>query len=363
MNPRDGNPPLELATPSIERHEPAPARVIDRFDPEALERGETHRLLLKIIEDGLGLDIHLPLLVARGKKPGPLLMLTAALHGDEINGIPVIHHVMKRIDAKKLRGTVVAVLVSNVPSFQRHQRRYIDGEDLNRLMPGHPSGNASHQYAHRLFNGVVRHADFLIDLHTASRGRVNSLYCRADMTDPKSARLAYLLRPQIIAHKPVFDRTMRGQAVGDDIPSVTLEIGNPSRFQPEFIKTSYTGIRAVMSELGMVKNRPVVEGPPPILCQRTYWIYSQGGGLITVPAALCAQLEAGEPLATLHNVFGQVVHDYKMPEGGVIVGKTVDPVGFSGARIAHIGIVVAAGTAPFVSRDDVRLDPGLEGNG
>jgi len=343
--------------PTLRLHPAPPAQHVSELRLDTLARSQVHRLRLKLVEDGLGFDVDIPLLVVRGKRPGPVLMLTAALHGDEINGIPVMHHVVDKTDLNRLRGTVVCALVCNVPAFNRHMRRYLDGEDLNRLFPGAPSGNASEQYAHRVFDKVVRHADFLVDLHTASRGRVNSLYARADMTDPMSARLAYLLRPQIIAHKPANDMTLRGHAMGEGIPAVTLEVGNPSQFQPEFIRTSYLGVRRVMSELGMVKARNVVEGPPPILCDETYWRYTKGGGLLSVKPRLCAQLQKGQPLAILRNVFGDVVQEYAMPEDGVIVGKSIDPVGFSGAPIAHIGRVVPPGTAPFVSRDDVRLVP------
>jgi predicted deacylase len=312
--------------------------VTRELDVESIPTSTTLRLRLHLIEDGAGFSVCLPVMVARGKRPGPVLGVIAAVHGDEINGIPVIHHLFERLEPGRLAGTVIAVLVTNYPSFDRHQRRYIDGIDLNHIMPGKETGNASQTYGHRLLERVVSKFDYMVDLHTASRGRINSLYARADLRQQASAEMADLLRPQIILHSTPRDGTIRGEANELDIPSVTLEIGNPQRFQPELIRSSVRGLRSVMAHLGMLKVRPRAEGKEPIVCERSYWMYTDRGGLLSVHPGLCERLEGGQPLATLTNVFGDVTRRYEMPEDGVVIGKAVNPVGYTGARIAHIGI-------------------------
>jgi predicted deacylase len=312
--------------------------LVSELDIEGLRAG-IHRLRLQIAEDGAGYPIALPLMVARGKKSGPTLGVVAALHGDEINGIPVIHRLFDRIEPSRLSGNVVAVLVINYPAFDRQQRRFLDGVDLNHICPGRPDGSASQIYAFRLVTRAIRRFDYMIDLHTASRGRVNSLYARADLSSEITAKLAHLLRPQIILHNRPRDGTLRGEADEMGIPAVTLEIGNPSRFQPEFIRSAGRGLRAVMSFLKMVKSRPAAEGREPIVCSRSHWVYTDRGGLVSVHPGLCDRLEKGEPLATLRNIFGDTTAEYAMPATGVIIGKQVNPVGYTGARIAHIGVV------------------------
>lgn len=306
---------------------------IERFRP-----GSIHRVRLHLVDDGAGFPVALPLLVARGRKEGPTLGVIAALHGDEINGIPVIHRLFDRLDPARLSGTVVGTLVVNYPSFDRHQRRYIDGADLNHIMPGVEGGNASQTYAHRLMTRVVGKLDYLVDLHTASRGRINSLYARVDLDHEAAARMAHLLRPQIILDNKAHDGTIRGEATHLGIPAVTLEIGNPARFQPEFIRSSVRGLRSVMAYLGMTKVRALAESKEPIVCESSFWTYTDRGGLLTVHPHLCDRMNEGERLATLTNVFGDVVREYPVPRDGVVIGKAVNPVGHSGARIAHIGV-------------------------
>jgi predicted deacylase len=317
----------------------AGARRVEELDVEELEPGTISRLLVHLIDDALGFPISVPVLVARGAKDGPVFGLTAALHGNELNGIPVLHRLFEGVDATRLRGTVVGVVVANVPGLHRGTREYVDGTDLNHIMPGLEDGKAAQVYAHRLVQRVVRHFDYLVDLHTASFGRVNSLYIRADMTHPDSARMAYLQKPQIIVHNPAADATLRGTAMAMQIPAITLEIGNPHRFQPGFIRRSVAGIRAVLGDLGLLRKRVLAEGPEPILCERSYWIYADIGGLLEVRPDVAQTVSAGDEIARLRNAFGDVLRVFTAPEDGIVIGKSVNPVGVSGARVLHLGVV------------------------
>ncbi|HQU58269.1 MAG TPA: succinylglutamate desuccinylase/aspartoacylase family protein, partial [Saprospiraceae bacterium] len=150
--------------------------VIDDIPP-----GQMKRFLMHLVTDGMGLPVFLPILVAKGVEDGPVLGLTAAVHGNELNGIPVIQRLFREININELRGSIVGVPVVNIPSLLRKRRRFIDGTDLNHIMPGKPNGNVSQVYAYRVMNWIVKEFNYLIDLHTASFGRVNSYYIRADM--------------------------------------------------------------------------------------------------------------------------------------------------------------------------------------
>jgi predicted deacylase len=302
-------------------------------------RGQLSRLYVDLVANGLAQDILLPLLIARGKRDGPVFGLTAAVHGNELNGIRVIHDLIRHIDTKQLNGTVVALVVVNVPGLYRHQREFVDGSDLNHLFPGRPDGNVAQVYAHRIVDRIVNRFDYLVDLHTASFGRVNSLYVRADMTQAATATMAYLQRPQIIVHNPASDHTLRGAAMDLGIPAITLEIGDPQKFQPTYVRSSRIGLRAVLAAAGMLPRRPVAEGPEPVLCERSYWMYSDRGGLLEVLPRPTDRVSRGERVAMLRNAFGDVIREYHAPEDGIVIGKSVNPVGQTGARILHLGVV------------------------
>ena len=310
---------------------------VARIDYDSLDRGRVHNLLLDLVEDALGQPTHIPVIVARGRREGPILGLTAAVHGNELNGIPVIHEVIRQLDLNQLRGTVVAALVVNVPGFRLHQREMDQGTDLNTAFPGRARGNEPQTYAHRVLHRLIKPMDRLVDLHTASFGRINSLYARADMDDPIARRMAYLLRPQLILHNQASDRTLRGNAMRLNTPAVTLEVGDPQRFQPQFIRSSVLGVRRIMGDAGMVPKRKVALGPEPVLCERSGWTYTGRGGLVRVHPKLLDRVKKGEVIATLVDVFGKEVAEYKAQDDGVIIGKSVTPAGATGARIAHIG--------------------------
>ncbi|MCB9760668.1 MAG: succinylglutamate desuccinylase/aspartoacylase family protein [Alphaproteobacteria bacterium] len=307
-------------------------------------------MLIDMAHDGLGFPVRIPVLVARGVKDGPTFGVTAALHGNELNGMPVIHGLMRSVSAQNLRGTVVGVVAMNPPGVVRRQRAFSDDSDLNHIMPGRHDGTGAQAYAHRIIERIVRHFDYLVDLHTASFGRANCLYIRADMTDETIARMAYLQRPQIIVHNPPNDLTLRGMAQELGIPAITLEIGNPHRFQSEYIRRSRVGLRAVLSAAGMVQKRPVALGEAPVLCERSYWFYTDHGGLLEVLPPVTDRVEEGEVVARLSSVFGDVVRSYLAPQSGVVIGKSVDPIAETGARILHLGLVTSD-DHPYVPRD------------
>ncbi|MTB49537.1 succinylglutamate desuccinylase/aspartoacylase family protein [Lewinella sp. W8] len=308
------------------------------FLPEQTAKGTTQNYWLQLASDGLGEPMCVPLMVARGVKDGPVLGLTAALHGDELNGVSVIQRLFADLEVDELAGTVVAIPVVNIPGFFRQQRFFADGKDLNHLMPGNEFGNASEVYAFRLVDRFLKKLDFLLDLHTASRGRVNSYYVRADMSQEITRQLALLQNPQLIVHNPPNDGTFRGVADDMDIPAITLEVGNPSVYQKRLIRSGLVGVHNVLSHLKMTDDEIVGPEKPVILCKRSFWIYARKGGLLQVHVDLLERIKKGDLIASLRDVFGRVIDQYHAPENGVVIGKSTNPVNQSGGRILHLGI-------------------------
>lgn len=318
---------------------PEGARPCDEIVLEDLPRGSIHRRFVKLVDDGIGMSLRIPVLIARGNKEGPVLGIVAALHGNELNGVPLIHRLFQGLDCNKLKGTVIAVVVANLPGYLQHQRHFNDGEDLNRIFPGRSDGNMSQIYAHSLLHRIIYRFEYMIDLHTASFGRVNSLYIRADMEHPVIRDMALRIQPQIILHNPAPTRTLRGQATSLEIPSLTLEIGNPHRIQKDLVRVSLMGIKNVMRSLKMLSGGSSNKIQTPVLCRSSYWIYTQEGGILETLLPVTTQVKKGEPVARLKNIFGDIIKEYKAPEDGIIIGRSINPVAQSGARIIHLGIM------------------------
>jgi hypothetical protein len=316
--------------------------LVERIDIEGLEPHRQHRLRVVMSQNATGNETLVPVIAIRGDAPGPVVGVTAAIHGNELNGIPVIHRLLGSVAERGLaRGTMLAVPILNVPGYLRHQREFEDGVDLNRIMPGRLDGDESELYANRIVERLLPGLDYLIDLHTASFGRINSLYVRADMSDQRAAAIARLVGPQIIVHNPGSDGTLRAAAAARGIVAVTVEVGNPQRFQDVLVDATRVGIEDVLEHLGLLASTDgaTLAPAPATECSRSRWLYTDRGGILDVFPAVNERVSAGDVVASLFNVWGDRVREYDAPEDGVVIGKSTNPTARAGSRILHLGTV------------------------
>ncbi|GAA5221279.1 succinylglutamate desuccinylase/aspartoacylase family protein [Membranihabitans marinus] len=314
------------------------SQIIKEIDLSTIENNSKNYFYLTLINNELGLPSYLPVMIAKGKVAGPTLGLTAAVHGDELNGTQALQRLFDELEVDQLSGVIIAVPIVNIPAYQEVQRRYTDGEDLNRIMPGKENGNESEVYAYRFIDKVVSHFDYLLDLHTASVGRINSYYIRANLKDNITRKMAELQDAEIIVHNTPSDGTLRGTASERDIPAITIEVGNPNTFQKQMIKSGMQGIYNVLSYLKML-NIPIEANlRNTVVCNRSYWIYTDTGGLLTVIPELTEKVKKGDIIAILRDVFGNILREYRAPEDGIVIGKSKSPANKTGGRILHLGI-------------------------
>jgi predicted deacylase len=300
--------------------------------------GTINESWLHIINNGIGEAVRLPILVARGMQDGPVLGFVAALHGNELNGIQVIQKLFAELDVSHLTGTVVGVLIANVPGLLAERREFNDAVDLNHIAPGRPTGDRSQVFIHRLIDRVVSKFEYLIDLHTASFGRVNTYYVRVDMANEASARMARLHYPDIILNNPASDYTLRGYASELGIKAITLELRDAYKFQPDVVEAALLGAKNVLYDLAMLPGKIVSPGEKSILCDRSYWIYTDEGGILDVVPALGKIVEEGTEIAHVRTIFGRKVRTVLAPERGIVIGKSINPINQTGSRILHLGI-------------------------
>lgn len=313
------------------------AQWIDRLDLEAIPAGVISRFWVGIIADGLGARINVPVMIAKGLHSGPIVGLTAAVHGNELNGIPIVQRVFRGLNPMQLYGTVVGVPVVNVPAYLMGQRKFNDGVDLNHIMPGKEDGTSSEIYAFRLIDRIISRFDYLVDIHTASFGRMNSYYIRADMDDPVTAKMALLQGAQIIVNNPPHDGTLRGAAGDLGIPAITLEAGDPHTFQRDMIDVGIVGINNLLVHLEMIAGDIVETGHETALCSGSYWIYTTVGGILEVFGSVGERVCRDQRIALVRDVFGNILREYFVPEDGIIIGRSIDPVNQTGSRILHLG--------------------------
>ena len=317
---------------------------VSELDVNAIPTNSSSRFWLQLTEDGFSKAYTVPVIVLKGKPNMPVIGLTAALHGNELNGIPVIQELVNNIDIQKLNGTIIAVPGINAVSIPNHKRRFVDQKDLNRNFPGNPKGNRSEQYVWSINQKILKKINYLVDMHTASFGRVNSLYTRADMSNEIIATMANAIDADIILHNkgknPIFKtHTMRAEAMKQGIPTVTLEYGNPQVYQPKMISRGVNGLLNLLNTLNIYENNDFISFEKPVLCRKSYWVYTDKGGYLDVKVDLTQIVNKGDLLAILKNPFGDIIKEYVAPEKGIIIGKSTNPVNMTGGRIVHLGII------------------------
>lgn len=310
----------------------------EKLDLPSFKRGQKHNLYLHLSDNSLGRPWNVPLIIIRGKKKGPVLGVTAALHGDELNGISTIFKLIDQIDPEQLSGTLILAPICNVPGYLMQQRRYIDSVDLNRVMPGKEKGTPSAIYAHHLTSKIISKFDYHIDLHTAGQGRVNSLYIRADIENEGSRTLAYLQNPQIIVKKYDEQGTLRAWANDNNIPSITVEIGNPDAFQHNLIDETLEGILNTLRFYQMVPGEVKDMVTDAHICDHSFWYHSSKGGIVDVLPKLADKVTKGETIAIVYNVFGEIREEIIANRSGVVIGKTKSPNCDAGTKLLHLGV-------------------------
>ncbi len=187
---------------------------------------------------------------------------------------------------------------------------------------------------------VVKHFDYLIDLHTASFGRANSLYIKADLENEITSKMSYLINPQIIVHSKGKDGTLRSSAATHGVQAITLEVGNPHLFQKSLIKKSINGINNILAYFKMISMSEKIIKGNPIICSRSFWIYSDFGGILEVTPEVASIVKKDEIIARLTNIYGDIVKEYKSEiTNSVVIGKSINPVGDAGSRIIHLGVI------------------------
>jgi predicted deacylase len=306
-----------------------------RVDP-----GETQHLRYTVTETYLGDPVRMPVTVVNGERSGPTVFLSAAAHGDELNGVEVVREVATEWDLTDLCGTLVCMPVLNVPGFIAQQRYLpVYDRDLNRSFPGKADSTSAKRMADRIFRNFVAPCDFGLDFHTSTRGRSNMLHVRGDMDNETCGRVANAFASHVIIDKQGPSGTLRRAATDADVPTITIEMGEAHRFQRQFIDPALDGVRSVFAEFGLLESetvawpgwRTVVGGS----AEKT-WIRADAGGLIDMHAERGTLVYEGDPIATISNPFGADSTVVEAPFTGLLIGVAQNPLAYPGNPLCHL---------------------------
>lgn len=328
--------PLQPEQPEPAPPQPVQPKSLTILGTEVLPSTST-RLAWSPSQSFEGLSMPTPVLVVNGAKDGPTVCLTAAIHGDELNGIEVVRRVLYGLNPKELTGAVIGVPIVNLQGFRRGSRYLTDRRDLNRYFPGNPEGSSGARIAHSFFNSVISHCNVLVDLHTGSFDRINLPQVRADLRDPGSARLTQNFGATVVLHSTGAEGTLRRAATEYGIPAVTLEAGGPMRLEEASVSHGVAAIRTLLNSMGMIKKFSFWGKPEPVYYQSS-WIRVNHGGILFSNVDLGQKVKSGDVLGTVTDPITNVRHSIISSHDGRVIGMALNQVMLPGYAAYHIGI-------------------------
>lgn len=279
--------------------------------------------------------LYIPIEIINGISAGPTLMVNAAIHGDELNGVEIVRQLINSVDPLKLKGTLIVVPIVNVFGFI-HKSRYLpDRRDLNRCFPGSETGSLASRMAHTFFSQVALRCDYIIDLHTGAIHRTNLPQIRADLSNPETLRVAQSFATPVIIDSPLRNGSLRSEAEKSGITVLTYEAGEALKFDPLAINAGIVGVKRAMQAIGMMrKSRKSI--PTSIIAKSTSWLRAESDGILRTVVTLGDKVEKGQVLAYINSPLGHVEVELKANKGGIVIGQQTLPLVNEGDAVFHL---------------------------
>ncbi|WP_439532189.1 succinylglutamate desuccinylase/aspartoacylase family protein [Polymorphobacter sp.] len=313
--------------------------VIDRLDVADQPSGRTSRFWFRAGDTATAQRWLVPVIVVKGARPGPRLLVTAGAHGDELNGIDVIHRLVASLDPAGLAGTVIAVPGLNPPGLLQSTREFTatgshNSPNLNREMPGSLDGSAVAHHAALLWQNLMRpNADLAVDLHTQSRGTAYVMYVFA--SNARTRRMAELMLPDAIKLDRGDKGTIENTLTDDGVPAITLELGHPERFDAAMISRGVAGLQNLMREQKMLAGT-VIEPTATVTGNALASVRAPRGGWARLVVPLGSRVEQGQPVASISDAFGRTTDTLVAPQAGIISSSVTDPRVERGSTLVRI---------------------------
>ena len=309
---------------------------IDDWHGTEIPPGAAVDVKLAVSERYSSMTLRIPIHIRRAPQEGPVIFVTAALHGDEINGTGAIRHLIMDEELQLERGALVLIPVLNLLAFDRHSRYLPDRRDLNRSFPGSQSGSLARRMAHKIFTEIVSRCDYGIDLHTAAVRRTNYPTIRADLSSPEVKKLAEAFGSEVMMDGKGPRGSFRREACLANCPTITMEGGEVWKVEPSIVESSIRGIKNVLRNFEMLSGD--ADNPEyQIVVEYSKWVRADRGGFLHFHVKPGDVVEKDAPLATNSTLLGRERSVLRAPFNSVIIGMTTLPAVSPGEAVCHLG--------------------------
>ncbi len=282
-------------------------------------------------------DLHIPIIVERSKKEGPVVLLTAGLHGDEINGTEIVRELIVKKINKPKRGTIICIPVINIFGFVNQTREFPDGRDLNRIFPGSKSGSLASQFAYYILKEIIPNIDYAIDFHAGGAQRFNAPQIRIVPNNEVLKTLSDVFGAPFTLYSNNISGSFRSSCDKMNVKMLLFEGGKSFDINNAVTKEAVEGTKRVLMHFGMLKNKHEISKPhQTIYIEKSDWIRANFSGMFHGLKQIGSFVTKGELLATISDPFGKVSHKLKAPHAGYLINVNDSPIVYQGDAVFHI---------------------------
>jgi predicted deacylase len=304
-----------------------------------IEKGNSYQLSMDIARLHTRTKIEVPVIVERGHKPGPTLLLSAGIHGNEVNGVEIVRQIIAKGYHKPEAGTVICVPVVNVFGFLNQSRLFPDGRDLNRVFPGSAKGSLASRYAYAFMEEIIPHADYIIDYHTGGAQRFNYSQVRTVLDDTKSTEMATQFGAKFIIDAKQREKSMREAATALGKTVLLFEGGKSLDLDKVVTNVGIWGAMRVMQYLGMrdfSATLSTARVESPVFIKESNWIRAKHSGMFRTYARNGVRVKKGDILGTISDPYGGFEKKVKAKEDGYIICLNHAPIVNQGDALVHL---------------------------
>lgn len=305
---------------------------------ERIALGESRTVDFSIAKLYTATKVEIPIIIERSKIPGPTVLLTAAIHGDEINGVEIVRQLIAKKLNKPKRGTIICIPILNVFGFLNGDRSLPDGRDLNRVFPGTKSGSLASRVAYHFTKKILPNADYCLDFHTGGASRFNAAQIRIKPGEENLLTLAKVFNAPFTVYSNTLDKSYRNTCYKMGIPTLLFEGGKSRESNKHIVREGVNGVLRILDHLDMLNNKtpvPIADGKTVII-EKSKWIRAQRSGLLHVKIYCNKHVEKGEFIATITDPYGKMRFKVTSPNEGYIINVNQSPIVNQGDAIFHI---------------------------
>lgn len=303
-----------------------------------IKPGESKTIDFNIAKLYTTTDIEIPIIIKRSILPGPVVLLTGGLHGDEINGVEIVRNLISRKITTPKIGSIICIPILNIFGFLNGTREFPDGRDLNRSFPGIKNGSLASQVAYRFTKEVLPHVDYCLDFHAGGAQRFNAPQIRIKSGDERLLSLAKAFNAPFIVFSKNINKTYRNTSNKLGIPMLLFEGGKTNEGNKYIVMEGVKGVKRFLNHLGMLNDGFIVSPAKKdsILIGKTKWMRAAKSGLFHLKINHGKHVEKGEFMATITDPFGTMRHKVLAPNAGYVINTNQSPIVYKGDAIFHI---------------------------